>query len=636
MSDLLVLWQSTQSGRWEQHPSLFNALARRFIDLGEPLLGCDVAQEGLAIAPADVPLRHSLSLALVRSGASEGANALMTRLHAEGHADSETLGLLARTHKDLAEQAVSDRERDDHLRRSLEIYTAGENSAGEDTTRRIWNGINAATVALLLGHGDAAASRARQVRALATQQLAERKATQSDCYYPLATLGEAALILQEWDEAERCYLDAIAAVRGRYGFLKSTRRNARLLQAHFGRDAQTIERHFNIPRVVVFSGHTMDQPGRLVPRFPPALEPFVRDAIRSQLTRLNVGAGFASASCGADLLFLEEVQSLKAEAHVLLPYQRAEFVRARVDGLPGWRDRFERVLGSARVVTAGKQPMEGRAGAEYVSLLLLGLARIRAEKLGADLAPLVAWDGREGDGVNATADAVRLWRRLDYDVDRIDLAELLQLREPGTVVSGEPGTSVPGDAEEAWPEAPEGFETHRMAILFADAVKFSTLTDRQIPLFVRHFLGLIGDVLRESARQPIIKNTWGDGLYFVFDDVSAAGEFALDLSERIRGTQWLEKGLPESLGLRIALHAGPVYACVDPVTGGRNFLGTQVSRAARIEPITPPGHVYASEQFAALALAEKARAFVCEYVGQVPLPKNAGTLATYHVRRGTA
>jgi hypothetical protein len=57
--------------------------------------------------------------------------------------------------------------------------------------------------------------------------------------------------------------------------------------------------------------------------------------------------------------------------------------------------------------------------------------------------------------------------------------------------------------------------------------------------------------------------------------------------------------------LRIALHAGPVYSCIDPVTGNPNYIGSQVSHAARIEPVTPPGQVYASQAFAALAAAQR-------------------------------
>ena len=86
------------------------------------------------------------------------------------------------------------------------------------------------------------------------------------------------------------------------------------------------------------------------------------------------------------------------------------------------------------------------------------------------------------------------------------------------------------------------------------------------------------------------------------------------------------------LNLRIALHAGPVYEFDDPITGDRSYSGTHVSRAARLEPITPPGQVYASEAFAALAAAQRTPDFTCDYVGQTPMAKAYGTLPAYHVR----
>lgn len=171
-----------------------------------------------------------------------------------------------------------------------------------------------------------------------------------------------------------------------------------------------------------------------------------------------------------------------------------------------------------------------------------------------------------------------------------------------------------------------------MAMLFADAVNFSKLTEPQIPRFLHHFLGAIGSLMSTSRHAPLIKNTWGDGLYFVFAEVRDAGLFALELCELMVRTDWSKKGLPKAINLRIALHAGPVYSCVDPVTGQQSYTGTHVSRAARIEPITPPGQVYSSQAFAALAAAQGVKEFTCDYVGQTPLAKGYGTFATYHVR----
>src|SRR5438045_1427170 len=97
-----------------------------------------------------------------------------------------------------------------------------------------------------------------------------------------------------------------------------------------------------------------------------------------------------------------------------------------------------------------------------------------------------------------------------------------------------------------------------------------------------------------------------------------------------RSARW---GLSSRLSLRIALPAGPVYEFTAPVTGNRSYGGTHVSRAARIEPITPPGQVYASEAFAAMAAAQRVTSFNLDYAGQTPMAKGYGTFPTYHVRR---
>ncbi len=632
---LLDLWRAHQPKQWRQAPELYELLGRRLDGLGELLLACDVATEGLDLAPQDVRLRQLQALALAHAGASQQAKALLTRLEQEGHANPETLGLLARTYKDLGEQTSDPKARAWNLGKAYEHYFRAYRQVGQTRDKLSWNGINAATMALLLGRHAEAVQLASESQATARIELQTCTAEGRDRYWALATLGEAALILEDWAEADRCYEEAARVGEGRFGHLKSTRRNARLLLDHFKEDRQRIDRHFRIPSVVVCSGHMIDRLGRESPRFPPALEGAVRLAIRKRLATLNAGFGYASAYNGADIVFLEEMlertrqgtQTSGSEARtcVVLPYDAELFCQDQIDVAgPGWRDRYQRVLEQAHVVAAGKHRMEGTAPAEYANLLVLGLGSIRAQQAGADLIPLVVWDGSSG----GTARVVELWRRFGHEPQRIDVLELL--REAGTPV----GLVAREPVEEDPPlPQPEGFETRRMAILFADAVKFSELTEVQIPRFVTDFLGMVRDLLATAAQKPVIRNTWGDGLYFVFESVRDAGNFALELSARVGSFQWEEKGLPKLLSLRIALHAGAVYRCTDPVTEQVNYVGTQVSRAARIEPITPAGQVYASEEFAAMALAEQVRDFTCEYVGQTPLAKNAGMMATYHVRQ---
>ena len=164
-------------------------------------------------------------------------------------------------------------------------------------------------------------------------------------------------------------------------------------------------------------------------------------------------------------------------------------------------------------------------------------------------------------------------------------------------------------------------------------MQFTDLEEDQVFAFSQQFLGAIASLPTQASTPPLMKNTWGDALYYVFSTVEQAGLFALDLCDLMQSTSWENYGLPADMDLRIALHAGPVYRNVDPITGQINYIGNHVNHAARIEPITPPGRVYASQAFAAMAASENVQAFACDYVGQVPWAKHYGTFPTYHVHR---
>jgi class 3 adenylate cyclase len=254
-----------------------------------------------------------------------------------------------------------------------------------------------------------------------------------------------------------------------------------------------------------------------------------------------------------------------------------------------------------------------------------GLGRIRADQLDTELRGLAVWDGAVGDGPGGTGDQVLAWQASGVATEIIDLSRLLAQR------GAQPALKAVGPSA-ASATSGQGF-TGVKAMLFADAAGFSKLSDEQVPSFVNRFLGAVGELCRGAKTPPVMGNTWGDGLFFVFDTPAAAGHFALDMCETISSTSWAAFGLPAELNLRIGLHAGPVYEHVDPITGRPNFSGAHVSRAARIEPITPTGQVYASEPFAALCAADGNSDLVCDYVGQTPLAKGYGTFRTYHVRR---
>ena len=623
------LWRERDPGSWLHAPQNYKLLARRSLQIGEPLLAYDVAAEGVQTFPQNVELRQLLALALARSGAAGSANALLTELYAEGHRDEETVGLLARTHKDLAREAGESPEAQKHLRKAFDFYSQAYGSTGG-----YWTGLNAATLALLLGERERATSLAEEVARRCRGQLDRKEPANGDRYWILSTLGETALLLRRWSEAQEWYSQALEVGRGNWGSLHSTRHNAKLLAQHLGEGMELVDKLFRFPSVVMFVGHMVDQPDRQVPRFPPQLEGAVKEAIRSKLRQFEPQFGYASGACGSDILFHEAMLERNGESHVVLPYEKEFFAKDSVELVDSgdWNSRFERIMGRAvEIQEASKRSqMCGKVSFEFANLLLHGLASIHARQLDTKLIPLAVWDGKPGDGPGGTAGTIERWRGAGLEVEVIDLAKLL---------AKDPLELSPRKAMPMVPDRPRGstspseFVAEIRALLFADAEGFSKLSDEEVPRFVEHFLGLAGTLAEESAHKPLVKNTWGDGLYFVFAHVREAGLFALELRDRVRRTDWAARGLPPNLNLRIGLHTGPVYLCTDPVTQRQNYIGAHVSRAARIEPVTPIGQVYASQPFAALAAAHGVEEFSCTYVGQTSMAKKYGSFPTYVVVR---
>lgn len=617
LAELQTQWGEHREEDWAPHADLYYAVGRRFVKLGSPFLAHEVAAEGLRFWPRDVPLRQLAANALARAGSSLRANVIMQSLYQEGYRDEDTLGILGRTHKDLAIQATG-AERARHLERALQAYREGFIATGGSYT-----GINAATLALLAGHQDESRALATKTRVAATIEMDQRPGAP---YYLLATLGEAALVLGDDVEARRWYGEAIEAGRGLWGELTSTRRNARLILEHQHR-LDLLDSLVPMPQVVVFSGHMVDRPGRANPRFPSTAEAAVARVIAARLDGMRAGFGFAGAAAGGDLLFHEVMRARGGEISVVLPYPEHEFIEDSVAAVagPSWGERFANVMAAASdvVVATGGRFVQGGVLHQYANDLMLGMGVIRAAELDTTVHALVLWNGEPGDGVGGTATAVADWRERGFPVEVIDLKEITHVNSGGAVGQASAAPAPPANDE---------LDTRIMGVLFADVVNFSKLSDVEIPRFVEHFLGGVA-ALRASPDAPMISNTWGDGLYFVFEGVGSAGRWALDLSNFVTGTDWGAKGLPADLNLRVALHAGPLFRCMDPVTGQINFTGKQVVPAARLEPVTPPGMVYASREFAAVAAAERARGFVCEPVGRIGLAKKAGTIPVYVVSR---
>ncbi len=398
---------------------------------------------------------------------------------------------------------------------------------------------------------------------------------------------------------------------------------------------------FQSPPVVVFSGHMIDRPERPIPRFPQGAVSQVKREIKEKLRAIGARMGFASGACGADLLFHEAMLEIGGETNVVIPFDRDQFVAESVaigGHADGWKRKFAAVTNRAKsLITVSLQKTDfGSVYYEYANIVLNGLARNRAAHLDTELVALTVWNGQSGDGPGGTAGMHQYWKEV-MGIDRILVIDPTRFTRGGGVSRTAIRRALPEksvvSAVRSSEASPVGAESIK-AILFADVVKFSSLRAGQIPDFVRNFLGAIADLIARAPFKPETRNTWGDGLYFVFDTVEHAGLFALDLSDLVTGTDWAAKGLNGETSIRIALHAGPVLCCRDPILEVDNYTGYHVNMAARLEPITPPGSVYATLQFAALASFHGVAGFVCDYAGQIPFPKGFGAYPIYHVCRG--
>lgn len=588
---------------------------------GEPLLAYNAVQEGLAVWPHSLRLRQLKGLATARSGDTERANMLLRELADSGHADAETLGILARTHKDLALRAGDAAGRAKHLGAAFGIYQqAYENARSGGSAADVgYTGINAAAIAVLQGELASAQRIAHDVRTHCLRALA----AQPNDYWLAATLGEAALIMGEHAEAAASYARAAQLGAASHGHLASTRRQAALLARHLPGDLGWTAEVLKVPPLLMYTGYLIDPRSSAETRFPRFLaESVIAAEIRRHLESERPLAAYGSAASATDILFLEAMQGLGGESHIVLPFPAADF--DRISGAGAWRHRFERVLSHATsvTITSDHRARGSTATFEYANLIVSGKARLRAQVLDAHLSGLVVRNdaGRLHD--DAAGSLIRLWRTQAIELKDISLPL-------GDIIASDGVPAAAGLDENE--HLPDGFSHEIRAMLFADVVGYSRLSEDQTATFVTRFWGAIADLNARADQRPDHVETSGDGLYTVFAGVREAARFALQLSDLVKRTDWSTLGLPAAMNIRIALHSGPVYRGYNPLTGSITYTGPHTSRTARIEPITPPGQVYASGAFAAVTAAYGVGDLSLSYVGRMPLAKNYGAFEIYHV-----
>ena len=589
---------------------------------GAPWDACDAFRGASSANPADPELLYCGALAHARAGATHEALALLDRAQAQAspapHLLVEILSLRGRLwkdrlhlHRDAADTAsIARRARHEYLA----AYALQKDS---------YPGINAATLSMILGDRAEARRLARDI----AHTLAAQTSTRTSWDY--ATAGEAQLLLGQYDEARRSYAAAATHAAGDAGSVATMRRQASLLAPVIPEAIDVLE-VLPATDVVAFAGHMIDAPGRQLPRFPAALESAVRTALRAHLEHLHEPVVYTSAACGADLIFIEAALASGAEVNIVLPFDRLDFVRTSVAvGGKTWIERFDAaLLRATRVIYATEEGYLGdRVLFEYAALLLEGLAVLRATQLQTAPSMVCVIDSDSTGDIGGAHSSFKRWNRLVGTPHVIDLRALRKKATP----AARPPVRAPQAADTANAETRP--QRTLKTMLFADLAGFSRLHDAYAPLFQTRFLELVANEIEAASCKPLDSKTWGDGLYIVFESPKDGAEFALRLQACMQAVDWKAAGLSETSGIRIALHAGPVFRGFDPIVKRDGFFGSSVTRTARIEPVTPPGMVYATEAFAAILTASGVRDYALEYVGRLALAKNYGEARIYRLER---
>ena len=642
LNQIISIWRGRDPVLFRDHPELYQKLAERALRLGEPLLACDIIREALS-SSENLLFRRLHAEALTQCGAHHSALEITREILKSGASDMDMLMLCGRLHKLVARQIPDQTQASSYLRKAMKFYGMAYAEAKKMRSLKTVGhaGINLATLSLLLGDERSAL---RFVNEILHDYEPVAKGKGREDYWIHAMLAEAHLVIRNFDQALVYYQKAVAAAHEELHSIVSMRLQAQAILECHRVDASMYDFVFAIPTVASMTGLMIDHPTADLARFPRRLVPRVRRQIVSLIIKHNIGIGFCSGASGSDLIFAEEMIRRDNEVNIILPFNAERYRQTilEISGDPSWAEIFDQVMAKASTVSilADEMGTDDQAPFLYCNEIIEGMAQLRANALSANLIHLAVWDERSLHDIRGTAGAVRRWLTNGQAGHIISTKAFMKPSDSSGQADQSDGAEIPIAANEAG-QGQHQQEIHirnrqeLCGIMFADTVGYSRITDREIPLYVEHFIGVIPKIIQQLNLGHVYRRTWGDALFMVFDSLRSAAEFSLTLCDHISRVDWRRKGLPDKLNFRIALHAGPVYLMNDPATGEPNYYGYHISKGARIEPITPPGQVYTSEHFAALIAAHGIKEYVCDYVGRVPHAKDFGTFPLYHLKRRT-
>lgn len=499
------------------------------------------------------------------------------------------------------------------------------------------DGVVAAVLAKVSGDDD----EARRLATRITELDAPPSTAAADLFNHHAARGEAFLILGQPLDAGDAIEVATASMPRHYPTVVAALDRLDLIGRAGVAVPEVVTDLLRPPRSAIFAGQPLDTPDAAAPLFPPHLEATVAHAIRERLDRLDIEIGYCSASAGSDLLFMEAMLDRGAEVNVFLPYDLDDVIaHGFAHAGDVWVRRFRNALQLATSVShATYEPFLGHHGLHrYNNTLIEGMARAQSALRHTEPDLIAVWHHAAEPRPGNAADFIHAWP----DIGRLHLIDLEELAAAAPLQHADAGPARSPAPRTAATEPERVIRT----MVFADMTGYSRLDDADLPGLWRSLHELSELKARYAAHLELVES-WGDAIYSIMGAALPMVDYAFDLLDGIERVNAAAPPAVAGLSLRLALHAGPVYQGTNPLTGRPIVYGSHVSRAARMEPISPPGYVYASEQFVAMLLSEDnarrhaaaftgdacAQSYSCSYIGNLSLAKKYDRQPVYAIRR---
>jgi hypothetical protein len=172
-------------------------------------------------------------------------------------------------------------------------------------------------------------------------------------------------------------------------------------------------------RVLLFTGHMIDSPGRSQPRFPAEKVPVARQKITEAIKaeqEISGGIAYGVAGCasGGDILFHQACEAKGISTRIFLALPRNDYVRESVAPAgPQWVEDFNRLVNSrpVRVLCESTDlPRWLQEKPDYNIWQrnnLWNLHNALAAAGGENVTLIALWNGASGDGPGGTADMVQ-------------------------------------------------------------------------------------------------------------------------------------------------------------------------------------------------------------------------------------